>query len=95
MAKDFALCYKNQLKNGLKYKVSTTFTKNINTITSLDGVIRGYANGRPTQTLGNSIDNTIFFAVDYAAGSFFLLENITPFIPSILIIKITIKIIPF
>lgn len=72
---EIALSYKNQLQNGLKYSLSATFTKNINEITNLDGINRGYGNGRPTQSLGNTVDYTTFFAVGHPAGSFYLLQN--------------------
>ena len=72
---ELALGYKGQFKNDLKYNVSTTFTKNINTIVDLNGIERGYPDGRPTFSLGNSIDQTTFFAEGYEAGAFFLLKN--------------------
>ncbi|WNH11946.1 SusC/RagA family TonB-linked outer membrane protein [Thalassobellus suaedae] len=72
---ELALGYKGQFENGLKYNISSTFTKNINTIVDLNGIDRGYPNGRPTFSLGNSIDETTFFAVGHEAGAFFLLKN--------------------
>lgn len=72
---ELALGYRNQFKNGLKYNITSTFTKNINEIVNLNGIERGYSNGRPTFSLGNSIDETTFFAVGHEAGAFFLLKN--------------------
>jgi len=72
---ELALGYKGQFKNGLKYNVSSTFTKNINEIVDLNGINRGYPDGRPTFSLGSSIDQTTFFAVGREAGAFFLLKN--------------------
>ncbi|AWG22684.1 SusC/RagA family TonB-linked outer membrane protein [Flavobacterium faecale] len=72
---EIALGYKNQLKNGLKYDISSTFTKNVNNIVDLNGIDRGYPNGRPTVSLGDGIDQTTFFAVGHEAGAFFLLQN--------------------
>ncbi|WP_157208958.1 SusC/RagA family TonB-linked outer membrane protein [Mariniflexile maritimum] len=72
---ELALGYKSEFKNGLKYNISSTFTKNINTIVDLNGIVRGYPDGRPTFSLGNSIDQTTFFAVGHEAGAFFLLKN--------------------
>ena len=72
---ELALEYKNEFKNGFKYGISSTFTKNTNTIVDLNGIERGYSNGRPTFSLGNSIDETTFFAVGHEAGAFFLLKN--------------------
>lgn len=72
---ELALNYKDRLSNGLKYSISGTFTKNINEITSLNGIQRGYGNGRPTNSLGNAVEFTTFFAVGHEAGAFFLLQN--------------------
>lgn len=72
---ELAMSYKNQMGNGLKYNISGTFTKNVNEITNLDGIERGYGNGRPTNSLGNAVDFTTFFAVGHEAGAYFLLEN--------------------
>ncbi|WPR73133.1 TonB-dependent receptor [Flavobacterium sp. NG2] len=73
---EIASAYRNQFKNGLKYDISATFTKNVNEIVDLNGIQRGYPNGRPTLSLGNAIDQTTFFAVGHEAGSFFLLNNL-------------------
>jgi TonB-dependent starch-binding outer membrane protein SusC len=72
---EIALSYKDQLSNGLNYTVSGTFTKNVNEVTSLDGITRGYGNGRPTQSLGDEVNFTTFFAEGYEAGAFFLLQS--------------------
>lgn len=72
---EIALAYRNQLKNGLKYDVSGTFTKNINEVVDLNGIDRGFPNGRPTLSLGDAVDQTTFFAVGHPAGAFFLLQN--------------------
>ena len=72
---ELALGYKNQMKNGLKYDITVTFTKNVNNIVDLNGIEKGYPNGRPTATLSNAIDQTTFFAVGHEAGAFFLIQN--------------------
>ncbi|GEC72478.1 TonB-linked outer membrane protein, SusC/RagA family [Flavobacterium flevense] len=72
---EIALAYRNQLKNGFKYDISGTFTKNVNEVVDLNGIDRGFPNGRPTVTLSNAIDQTTFFAVGHEAGAFFLIKN--------------------
>ncbi|MGA9637524.1 SusC/RagA family TonB-linked outer membrane protein [Flavobacterium sp.] len=71
---ELALGFQDEFKNGLHYNISTTFTKNVNTVVDLNGINRGYANGKPSVTLGN-VDPTTYFALDHPAGSFFLLQN--------------------
>ncbi|AWW29521.1 TonB-dependent receptor [Echinicola strongylocentroti] len=72
---ELSLNYKNETSKGLKYGLTGTFTRNRNKITNLNGINRGYANGRPTQSLGPNVDYTTYFAVGYEAGAFFLTEN--------------------
>ncbi|MEM6698549.1 MAG: SusC/RagA family TonB-linked outer membrane protein, partial [Bacteroidota bacterium] len=72
---EFALNYQNTASNGLKYRISSTFTRNINEVTDLNGLDRGYANGRPVISRGNNTDFTTFLAVGYEAGAFFLVQN--------------------
>ncbi|MCL5246289.1 TonB-dependent receptor [Cellulophaga sp. 20_2_10] len=72
---ELSLSYKDRIGDDLKYSISGTFTKNINEVTDLNGIDRGYANGRPTTSLGENIDYTTFLAKGYEAGSFFLLQN--------------------
>ena len=72
---EVAIAYRDKLKNGLRYDLSATFTKNVNNIVDLNGIERGYPEGRPTVSLGSAIDQTTFFAVGRPAGSFFLIHN--------------------
>ncbi|SHM53537.1 SusC/RagA family TonB-linked outer membrane protein [Flavobacterium saccharophilum] len=72
---EVSLNYKNKLSNSLTYSISGNFSKNVNEITNLDGIERGYGNGRPTNSLGNTVEYTTFFAVGHEAGAFFLLQN--------------------
>ena len=71
---EFALSYKDETSYGLKYNISSTFTKNVNEVTNLNGVTRGYANGRPVLRTGG-VDFTTFLAVGHEAGAFFLLQH--------------------
>jgi TonB-linked SusC/RagA family outer membrane protein len=72
---ELAANYRNQTKFGLEYKITGTFTKNVNIVTDLNGVERGYANGRPVVSLGTNIDYTTFLAEGYEAGAFFLVQH--------------------
>lgn len=72
---EISVSYKDKISNDLKYAISGTFTKNINEITNLNGIKRGYGNGRPTNSLGNAVEYTTFFAEGYEAGAYFLLQN--------------------
>ncbi len=72
---EFALSYRDETKFGLKYNISSTFTRNRNTVTNLNGIQRGFANGRPITSQGPNIDFTTFLAVGREAGAFFLVEN--------------------
>lgn len=71
---ELALSYRNQTSFGLEYSISGTFTKNNNTVTSLNGPDRGYPGGSPVQTIAGD-DFTTFFAVGYPAGAFFLIPT--------------------
>ncbi|MBD0401774.1 TonB-dependent receptor [Flammeovirga sp. EKP202] len=71
---ELALNYKNQTEYGLNYNIGLTFTKNVNEVTNLNGVQRGYAGGRPSLTMG-SMDYTTFMAVGHEAASFFLVQT--------------------
>ncbi len=72
---EFAINYKDRIGSDLKYSISGTFTKNKNEVTDLAGVDRGYANGRPTVSLGQNVEYTTFLAEGYEAGAFFLYQN--------------------
>ncbi|TCI94158.1 SusC/RagA family TonB-linked outer membrane protein [Tenacibaculum sp. M341] len=72
---EFAVSYKDETNFGLKYNFSSTFTSNRNTVTNLNGIQRGFANGRPIVSQGPNIDFTTFLAVGREAGAFFLVEN--------------------
>ncbi|WP_422360142.1 SusC/RagA family TonB-linked outer membrane protein [Reichenbachiella sp.] len=71
---ELALSYRSQTSFGLEYSISGTFTRNRNTVTSLNGPERGYPGGSPVQTIPGD-DNTTFFAVGYPAGAFFLIPT--------------------
>ncbi|MEL6191389.1 MAG: TonB-dependent receptor, partial [Bacteroidota bacterium] len=72
---ELALSYLNQTRWGLKYRITSTFTKNVNEVTDLNGVEIGYANGRPVVSRGENTDYTTFLAEGYEAGAFFLVQN--------------------
>ncbi|SDX72206.1 TonB-linked outer membrane protein, SusC/RagA family [Lutibacter oricola] len=72
---ELALSYKDETASGLKYNISSTFTKNKNKVTDLNGIERGYANARPIVTNGENTDYTTFLAEGYEAGAFFLVEH--------------------
>ncbi|WP_237340621.1 SusC/RagA family TonB-linked outer membrane protein [Wenyingzhuangia fucanilytica] len=67
--------YRDETNYGLKYTLNGTFTKNVNTVTDLNGVDRGYANGRPVLSRGTNVDYTTYLAEGYRAGSFFLVQH--------------------
>ncbi|WP_299548308.1 TonB-dependent receptor [Seonamhaeicola sp.] len=71
---EIAASYKDQIGD-LKFSIAGTFTKNINEVTDLNGVERGYANGRPIQSRGNNVEFTTFLAEGYEAGAFFLFQT--------------------
>ena len=72
---ELALSYLNQTRWGLQYRITSTFTKNVNEVTDLNGVEIGYANGRPVVSRGENTDYTTFLAEGYEAGAFFLVQN--------------------
>ena len=72
---EFGISYKDRINDDLKYSISGTFTKNTNEITDLNGIDRGYGNGRPTVSLGQNVEYTTFLAKGYEAGAFFLYQN--------------------
>lgn len=72
---ELSLSFKDRISDELKYSISGTFTKNINEITDLNGIERGYANGRPVASLGENIEYTTFLAKGYEAGAFFLFQH--------------------
>ncbi|MDO6801431.1 TonB-dependent receptor [Wenyingzhuangia sp. 1_MG-2023] len=72
---ELAIKYRDETNFGLKYTLSGTFTKNVNTVTNLNGVDRGYANGRPVLSRGTNVDYTTYLAEGYRAGSFFLVQH--------------------
>ncbi|UXX81285.1 TonB-dependent receptor [Reichenbachiella carrageenanivorans] len=71
---ELALSYRNQTSSGLRYSFSATFTKNNNEVTDLNGIERGYADGRPLLT-HNWADNVTYLAVGHEAGAFFLVKT--------------------
>ena len=72
---ELSLNFKDETAKGLKYALTGTFTKNKNEVTDLNGVERGYGNGRPIVSNGSNVDYTTFLAVGYEAGAFFLVQN--------------------
>ena len=72
---EFALGYQDLTQKGLQYKFNATFTRNVNEVTDLNGVERGYANGRPVVSRGANVDYTTFLAEGYEAGAFFLVQH--------------------
>jgi len=72
---ELALNYQDRTKWGMKYKLTSTFTRNVNEVTDLNGVDRGFANGRPITSQGTNIDYTTFLAEGFEAGAFFLVQN--------------------
>ncbi|SFF68281.1 TonB-linked outer membrane protein, SusC/RagA family [Salegentibacter agarivorans] len=72
---ELSLSYRDETSYGLNWNVSATFTKNDNEVTNLNGVERGYANGRPILSRGTNTDYTTFLAEGYEAGAFFLVQN--------------------
>ena len=51
------------------------FTRNVNEVTDLNGVARGYANGRPIISQGPNVDFTTYLAEGFEAGAFFLIQH--------------------
>jgi len=72
---ELALNYQDRTTWGMKYKLTSTFTKNVNEVTDLNGIDRGFANARPITSQGPNIDYTTFLATGYEAGAFFLIQN--------------------
>lgn len=72
---ELAASYKDRIGSDFKFNITGTFTKNINEVTNLNGVKRGYANGRPTVSRGNNVEYTTFLAEGYEAGAFFLFQH--------------------
>lgn len=72
---EISAAYKGQIGSDFKFDVSGTFTKNINEVTNLNGIERGFANGRPVTSRGENTEFTTFLAVGYEAGAFFLFQN--------------------
>ncbi|MEL6654585.1 MAG: TonB-dependent receptor, partial [Bacteroidota bacterium] len=72
---EFSLNYQDQTNFGLRYKIISTFTKNVNEITDLNGTEIGYANGRPVVSRGDNTDYITFLAEGYEAGAFFLIQH--------------------
>ncbi|MEM7656153.1 MAG: TonB-dependent receptor [Bacteroidota bacterium] len=72
---EFSLAYQNQTDGGFRYKIFGTFTRNINEVTDLNGIERGYANGRPVVSRGENTDYTTYLAEGYEAGAFFLVQH--------------------
>ncbi|MBN3581037.1 TonB-dependent receptor [Algoriphagus aestuarii] len=72
---ELSLSYRTEYASGFKWNLASTFTKNVNEITDLEGIERGYGNGQPSSSLGPNVDYTTFFAVGYQAGAFFLVQH--------------------
>ncbi|RKR14387.1 TonB-linked SusC/RagA family outer membrane protein [Maribacter vaceletii] len=72
---EISINYKGQIGNDFKYSLNGTFTKNRNEVLDLNGVERGYANGRPLISRGNNTEFTTFLAEGYEAGAFFLYQQ--------------------
>lgn len=72
---EISASYKGQIGSELKFDLSGTFTKNINEVTNLNGIERGFANGRPIVSRGQNTEFTTFLAVGHEAGAFFLFQN--------------------
>lgn len=72
---EFSANYKDRTSGGFKYSLGLTYTKNVNTITNLNGVEIGFGGGIPFNIGNNGADFTTYYAVGYEAGAFFLLEN--------------------
>lgn len=72
---EFAASWGDQTSSGLNYKISGTFTMNDNEVTDLNGVERGFANGRPVVSRGTNVDYTTYLAEGYEAGAFFLVQH--------------------
>lgn len=72
---ELSLSLRDETSYGLKWNAGLTFTRNRNEVTNLNGIERGYGNGKPTFYLADRRDNTTFLALGHPAGSFFLIEN--------------------
>lgn len=72
---EIAIDYKGRIASDIKFSVNGTFTSNRNEVTDLFGIDRGYANGRPTVSLGPNVENLTFLAKGYEAGAFFLFQH--------------------
>ncbi len=72
---EISASYKDQIGSDFKFDISGTFTKNINEVTDLNGIERGFANGRPITSRGQNTEFTTFLAEGYEAGAFFLFQN--------------------
>ncbi|MBU2950831.1 TonB-dependent receptor [Tamlana agarivorans] len=72
---ELGMSFKGKIGQDLNYSLAGTFTKNVNEVTNLNGVERGYANGRPVVSLGENVDYTTFLAEGYEAGAFFLVQH--------------------
>lgn len=72
---ELSLNYRNKTPWNLKYGITGTFTKNKNEVTNLNGIERGFGNGRPITSLGKNTDVTTFLALGYEAGAFFLIQH--------------------
>ncbi|PWJ59580.1 TonB-linked SusC/RagA family outer membrane protein [Dyadobacter jejuensis] len=73
---ELAASYNNRTQGGLHWKLSGTFTKNVNKITDL-GPLTSFAfgGGRPVISRGERTDFTTYLAKGYPAGSFFLIPT--------------------
>lgn len=72
---EFAASWSDKTSSGLNYTINGTFTMNDNEVTDLNGVERGFANGRPVVSRGENVDYTTYLAEGYEAGAFFLVQH--------------------
>lgn len=72
---EFAASWNDKTSFGLNYTINGTFTMNDNEITDLNGIERGFANGRPVLSRGENVDYITYLAEGYEAGAFFLVQH--------------------
>lgn len=72
---ELSLNYRDETSFGLKWNAGITFTRNRNEVLNLNGINRGYANGRPVVSLGENVDYTTYLALNQPAGAFYLVQN--------------------
>ncbi|GAA4933777.1 TonB-dependent receptor [Algibacter agarivorans] len=72
---EIAISYRDKIGEDFDFDISGTFTKNVNEVTDLNGIERGFANGRPVNSRGPNTEFTTFLAEGHEAGAFFLFQN--------------------